>query len=297
MKILIMPSKVDEIPKYKDCNGFIIGLEKMSVMTPLQVSIEEIKKISLELKQSKKELFVSINKLMYNKDIPLLKEYLLILEGINIKGIIFDDLAVFNMAKSLKIRTPLVYFGVHFLTNQYTSNFWYEKGVKYGILSTEITLDHIQEICSNTKMTTMMYGYGYLPMFVSSRPLISSYFKHIGKTYEPKLYNMYEEQRKKMYPTYESEDGTVILSSDVINIICELPTLSTSVDYVILSSLNIEENRFFNVYNYYVEALSHLEDKDKLCEISKKVSDQMQGKTDKGFLYKETVYRVKNNEK
>ena len=64
---------------------------------------------------------------------------------------------------------------------------------------------------------------------------------------------MYEEQ-KKMYQHMSLKMVLVILSSDVINIICELPTLSTSVDYVILSSLNIEENRFFNVYNYYVEA-------------------------------------------
>ena len=119
------------------------------------------------------------------------------MEDIDIDGLIFDDLAVFNMAKSLKIRTPLVYFGVHFLTNQYTSNFWYEKGVQYGILSTEITLDHIQEICNNTKMTTYMYGYGYLPMFVSSRPLISSYFKHIGKTRMSKKYIICMKNKKK----------------------------------------------------------------------------------------------------
>lgn len=82
------------------------------------------------LKQEGKEIFVSVNKMMYNEDIPLLKEYLLILDSINVTGIIYDDLAVLNIVKNLKLNIPLVWFGIHSFTNHYTSNYWYEKRCK-----------------------------------------------------------------------------------------------------------------------------------------------------------------------
>jgi len=296
MKILIAPSEYQNITEYNDCNGVIVGLKKFSVFIPLELTIDEIKKMTSRLKQEGKEIFVSVNKMMYNEDIPLLKEYLLILDSINVTGIIYDDLAVLNIVKNLKLNIPLVWFGIHSFTNYYTSNYWYEKGVKYGVLSTEITLDQIKKISNNTKLITMMYGYGYLPMFVSARPLITSYFKHINKPYEKKVYNMYESQRNKTYPTIENEEGTIILSSDIINTIEELPDISKMVDYLILSSLNISKDKFTNIYEYYIKALSFLDNKEELKKISQDVSNESDHKTDKGFLYKETVYRVKNSD-
>ena len=113
MKILIAPSEYQDIIEYNDCNGVIVGLKKFSVFIPLELTIDEIKKMTSRLKQEGKEIFVSVNKMMYNEDIPLLKEYLLILDSINVTGIIYDDLAVLNIVKNLKLNIPLVWFGIH----------------------------------------------------------------------------------------------------------------------------------------------------------------------------------------
>ncbi|MDD3304523.1 MAG: U32 family peptidase [Bacilli bacterium] len=293
MKTLVMPNNLSDIDKYKDNDGFIIGVKDLSWFIPLELSIVEVKDISPKIKEKGKELFVSLNKIIYNQDIPLLKEYLLILDDLGLSGIMYDDIAVFNIAKNMSLKTPLVWFGTHAFTNYHTANYWYNKGVKYGVVGTEITLDKIKEISNNTEMSLMMYGYGYLPMFVSSRPLISSYFKHIGGTKEDKVYHMYEEARKMSYPTYEDSKGTVILSAEIINTINELPIINKTIDYLILSSLNIPSDKFLKVYNNYIEAINNLEDKEKLNTISKSVANNSPAKTDKGFLYKETIYRVK----
>lgn len=79
-----------------------------------------------------------------------------------------------------------------------------------------------------------------------------------------KVYNMYESQRNKTYPTIENEEGTIILSSDIINTIEELPDISKMVDYLILSSLNISKDKFTNIYEYYIKALSFLDNKEEL---------------------------------
>lgn len=293
MKILVMPNKLSNIDNFKDSAGFIVGVKDLSWFMPLELTIDDLKELAPKIKALGKQLFISLNKLMYNEDIPLLKEYLLIIEQLDVDGILYDDLAVYNMTKNLGLKTPLGWFGVHSFTNYRTSNFWYQKEIKYGVLSTEIPLDHIKLISENTKLSTMMYGYGYLPMFVSSRPLLNSYFEHIDGKKEPKVYHMYEEARKMSYPTYENENGTVILSAEIINSINELPVLSNMVDYLILSSLNIPDANFYKIYKHYVEAVSYLDNKDMLNNLSQMVSDDSPAKTDKGFMYKETVYRVK----
>jgi putative protease len=293
MKILTMPNNLSNIEENKDSDGFIIGVKDLSWFIPLELSIEEIKDIVPKIKKEGKKIFLSLNKIVYNQDIPLIKEYLLIIDNLDIDGIMYDDIAIFNMSRTLSIKTPLVWFGTHAFTNYHTANYWYKKGVKHGVVGTEITLDHIKEISDNTDMSLMMYGYGYLPMFVSSRPLISSYFEHIGSIKEDKVYHMYEAARKMSYPTYEDSKGTIILSAEIINTINELPTINKVVDYLILSSLNISNDKFLKICNNYREALLNLENKEKLIEISRVVTENSPAKTDKGFLYKETVYRVK----
>lgn len=295
MKTLIMPNNLSNILEFQNIDGVIIGVKNFSWYVPFETSIDDLEEIVLKLKSAKKEIFISLNKLMYNEDIPLLKEYLLVIDKLNVDGIMYDDLAILNLSKSMSLKTPLVWFGVHSFTNGKTANYWLTKGVKRGVLSTEITLDHIIEIKNETTMELMMYGYGYLPMFVSSRPLLSSYFEHIGLNKEDKIYHMWEKDRKMSYPTYETPHGTIILSAEILNTVNELKTISENVNYLILSSLNIEHKQFKSICNHYLDAINNINDKKITDEMSKMVTEESPARTDKGFLYKETVYRVKND--
>jgi putative protease len=293
MKILVAPNSLDNVDDFKQAEGLIIGIKNFSYLISCEVEINELKDAVELIKKVNKKIFISLNRLMYNKDIPLIEEYLLVIEKLDIDGILYDDLSILSLSKKLSLKTPLVWFGIHSFTNQYTSDYWYKKGVSYGVLSTEITLDHITNICENTKLKTIMYGFGYLPMFVSGRKLLTSYFKYTKQDKKSNVYHMYEEMRKKDYPTYETNDGTVILSSDILSMVEELPKVSDSLDYLLLSSLNMDDNLFLNIYNCYVDAIDNLCDSDKLKNIRGNVSKLLNASTDRGFLYKETVYRVK----
>lgn len=296
MKILVMPNNLTELDNFKEADGFIIGIQNLSWFVPLEIHISDLKSVVSTIRKLDKQVFISLNKLMYNDDIPLLEEYLLTIEDMMVDGIVYDDLSVLNLATSLSLKTNLVWFGVHSFTNYYSANYWYNKGVKYGILSTEITLDKILEIQKNTNMFTMMYGYGYLPMFVSSRSLLTSYCQYIDIPKEDKVYHMFEKNSRQSYPTYEHNTQTIILSSNVINIIEELPLLNDKIDYLILSSLNISDVHFIKIFQYYVKAFDYLNDTQELKHISDMVTLSSPAETDKGFLYKETIYKVKNND-
>ena len=122
MKTLIMPSNLKQVKL--NCDGVIIGIKGLSINMPIYFELEDLKNIN-------QEIFVCLNKNMHNKDINLLKDTLIKLNDYNIKGVIFYDLAIPNLAKKLNLNYDLVWSQEHMTNNYYTINFWYEQGIKY----------------------------------------------------------------------------------------------------------------------------------------------------------------------
>ncbi len=116
-------------------------------------------------------------------------------------------------------------------------------------------------------------------MFESSRELLTNYFLHINKIKQDDLYYLYEKERDKYYPIYEKNDNTYILE-DIIDGIEEIEVLKKNgIDYIILNGLLHDSNNFLKIVNSYIEALN---------------GNITRESNSKGFLYKETIYKVKN---
>jgi collagenase-like PrtC family protease len=125
-------------------------------------------------------------------------------------------------------------------------------------------------------------------MFESSRELLSNFFKYINKEKKNKLYYVYEEERNKYYPIYEQNKETYILD-DIINGIRELKDIKeNNIDYIILNGLLHKSKHFMFIVRCYIEALK---DNNKINELYEKLNNK-----NTGFLYKETIYRVKNEQ-
>lgn len=294
-KILVIPpnNNIDSLIDI-DIYGFILGIKNVSVFNSCQYDINNLKTTIKKIKDHNKKIFVAINKIIYNEDIPLIKEYLLILDKLDIEGVIFDDISIFNLWKKLNLSFDLIWYQNHLLTNYYTCNYWYKKGIKYGFISTEITLKEIMEIKQNTNMKLLFQGYGYLPVMQSSRKLLTNYFEYIKFKKNKRNYKIYEKISQRSYPIYEDQNGTYILSDKVLNSIEETPILvKNNIDYIVLSGLNINNNRFKKVCYNFIEALDNYEDDKIIKQISKKMDNNDYCK---GFLYKETIYKVKRNE-
>ena len=283
MKLLIMPKSIDQIESLiEDIDGVIVGIKDLSINQPAYFTLDEINKINEIIKNNGKEIFVSLNKNMFNKDLEILEYTLLQLDNLKLNGILYYDIAIVNFKKNLKLVTPLVWNQEHLTTNYLTSNFWYEYGAKYTMLSSEITIDEINEIALNANAKTMVPIFGYLPMFVSRRHLVKNYLDTF-KIKDDSNIN-YIEKENKTYAIIDSNDGTIAYSNKCLNGINE--TLKLNVDYIVLNSFNINNATFKRVVSMY-----NIVNESNVQEFKEEIDKMLD--TDTGFLYKETVYEVK----
>lgn len=283
MKLIIMPRSKQEILNTKDLvDGYMLGVENLSINMPNYFNVEELFNILEEVKN--KKFFISLNKNMHNEDIPKLKDLMIKLDNYKV-NIAYYDIAVVNIKKENSLNNDLVWYQEHLTNNYITSNYWYDHGAKYTILSNEITKDEILEIKENAKGLVMYQIFGYLPMFVSRRHLVKNYLETFDIKDNSNMY--YLEHKGEMYPTIDDKDGTISYSSKIFNGIKEV--LNLNVDYLILNSFMIEENMFLDIVKIYKNVTE-----DNVLEYEEIINNKLN--TDYGFLYKETVYKVKKND-
>lgn len=266
-KILIIPNSLDLLGSVleTDVSGVILPITNLSVNRDITFSLEEIKTI---LNMTSKEISVSINKIMHNSDLKELENTLVALNKMNISKIFFYDLAVLNICKRLGIKKDLVIFQEHLNTSIYSNHFWKKNGVKYTVISNDITKEEINEI--SPTMPLMLISYGYIPIFYSRRYLITNYLNYIHENKEKGHY--YIKNKEDKYPIVEEEYGTTIYTKEPINLINEIKNIK--VEYLILNSTLIENKVFLSTLDQYLK-----EEEDNRKHYT-------------GFLNEKTIYRV-----
>ncbi len=276
-KLLIQPLDIDSIKDLNklDINGYIIGLKNYSIFQSFKLDIEEIKKLDV----NSKELYISINKPIHNSEINSIRNILVELSKLNINGILFEDIAIYNINKNMGLGINLIWNQMHLPTNYETCNYWNKKGVIGAVLSTELMLEDFINIKKNTNMLIMVNIYGHMPIFESSRVLITNYLKYINKEKTDDLYYLYEKERDKYYPIYEEYDNTFILDETMngINVVKDI--VDNNIDYIILNGLLDDKEEFNKVINEYIDTL-----KGKYIKKENVYT---------GFLFKESIFRVK----
>lgn len=281
-KKIIIPSNIKMIKRFKEkVDGYILGIDGLSVNMPCYFSVEEV--IGIIKKYKDKEIFISLNKNMHDGDLSFLKKTLLKLNKTNISGIIYYDISIVNLKEELNLDLELVWNQEHMTNNYFTINYWKEHGINYTFLSNDITLNEIKEIRNNTDSKLMIQLFGYVPMFTSYRHLVNNYLK----TYNLRKKKNYLLQKEgKTYSIVDDKRGTTVYSSNVLNGVSESLELN-DLEYVVLNSYNID----CDCFDIVIELFNNINSKNK--NEYKQIIDNMFKNTDSGFLYKETVYKVK----
>lgn len=281
-KLIVIPSSRDMVYDLVDkCDGFILGLKDMAVNLPYYFSYEEIEELIIYLNSKNKDIFISLNKNMHNKDLVYLEDVLIKLEGKKITGIMYYDISIVNMKKRLNLKNDIVWSQEHLTTNYSTINYWYNEGSKYTYISSEITKREIDEIIKNTDSKLLVNVFGYLPIFTSRRHLVDNYLTKFNKDKKDKMHYMYKEG--KTYPVIDDELGTIAYSEYILDGLKEY--ISLDIDYGVVNSFLIDGiDKVLDIFNST--------NKDNIDEKEDEIKELISN-TSEGFFIQETIYKVK----
>lgn len=291
MKTIVMPSSIaiiDELINKVDV--FLFGIKDLSVNFPLYISLEELEKIVDKIKRSGKQIMISLNKNMHNDDLKKLKEAINILNRLDIDGIFYYDISLVNFKEEGLIKHPLIWHQEHLTTNYATCNFYKDHGVSGVCLSSEITLEEIKEIRNNTNMELIVPIFGYLPMFTSKRTLVNNYLDTFNLNSDDNIHHIEKEGYR--YPIIDDKSKTEVYSANILNGLEERFLLEDmKIDYVLINNFNIADNDFIKMLDLYNKLTV-----DNVKSIDEQIT-KLFPNNDKGFFYKETIFRVKKYEK
>ena len=279
MKIIYKTNK-----NYRNAKCVLFGLKDLSTYEN-EITLEKLKDIK------DKEVFLAIDKNIFNSDLELLENTLKRIDKYNISGIFFYDLAVLNLAKKYNIKTPLIWNQNFLVTNYKTCNFYQKEGITGAVLSSEITISEVEEIAKNTKLNLFLNIFGYQLMAVSKRNLITNYFKYLNL--ENDKQTNYIIEKNNNYPVIEEKIGTKFYTKDILNGIRYINRLKqANIKYLILDDNLIDQKVFEEVASIYEESIANNLTDEQLLEKEEKIKKLLPN-TSTLFLDKKTIYKVK----
>lgn len=285
MKITVVPSSINNLEQYTKvgAKAFIFGLKNYSVHY-LSLSIEQIEDIVKTYPDI--EVFISINKTIFNKELSDLEDQMVRLNAIPIKGVLFYDVGVLSIYRRHHFNYSLGWHQTHMVTNYNTCNYYYDKGVEYGVLASEITMDEMVEIKKKTPMKLFSFMIGHPVMAHSKRHLLTNYFNSMNKEYDGKEKVLEEHDRK--YIISEDENGTCMFEGDIVNGIPYINELNSYIDYGIIYGFYIDETLLEKLVKLTKEVLDGIS--SSKVELEKSIG------TNTGFFNKKTIFKVKKDE-
>lgn len=180
------------------------------------------------------KVYVTLNILAHNDDLPGVRTYLNELKVMKPDAFIIADPAIFELAKEICPEIERHISTQANNTNYGTYQFWWKQGAKRVVSARELSLKEIKEIRQNIpeEMEIESFVHGAMCISYSGRCLLSNYFTgrdaNQGACTHPCRwkYAVVEETRPGEYmPVYENERGTYIFNSKDLCMIEHIPEL------------------------------------------------------------------------
>lgn len=252
-KVLININDISELDSYRKIgiSNFLFAVNDYSIGYP-SFALEDIPHDAYLLMN---RVFDTASIEALKKDIEKIKCY---------KGVIFEDVGVYNIFKGLNIE--LIWYQNHFSINTNSINVWLSK-VDSAVIANDITGSEITEILEGAKNSLIFNIFGKNQIMYSRRTLLSNFNKYQKlDNYNDMVLDV--DGNDATFFARESEFGTVIYNNEYFNYI----------DFA--NTLDDEKIKFYLIMNMDCDPATIKE----IIE-GKKIGDD-------GFLNKKTVYKM-----
>lgn len=293
MKLAVTPFAVDDIRALADAGAdvFIVGHGTYANRLVRSFDEADIKR-ACELAHSLgKELIVQVNVIVHNDLLAPLESFLAFIDSIDADGVIFGDLAVYQLARRRGMTNRLFYNPETLNTNYYDPVFWGKQGIQGLFIAKEIPLADMTRIAATSPIKLAIIGHGHLNMFHSRRPLVTNFLEYQGEDYDKYLQarnlRLVEELRDESYPIVQDEHGTHIFRSKPMASFNDLYQLTEHIDLFVIDGMFQNAAYLLDAVRDYRTLLDH-EDPEQ----AKTIALRYAATHDSGFLHKPTVFDV-----
>ena len=274
MKLVIEPYNYEHAIYCINNNidAIILGLDKFSLRNTYTFNLNELKEILLI--KNKTKVFVKVNSFIFENDIPVLTNYLMELNKLNVDEIIFADYAIAQINDELNLKLKLRYNPETLVTSYLQFPFFVENNFKCVTLTREISKYELKEIINNKnkKLEIEIQGHGYLFIMHSRWELISNFEKYYDLNLPHQQLQIKEELRKLPNLITQDQYGTHMFSGYQIYTLDILDELE-GVDWIRIDSINMNEKELYLVTTLYKEVIDFFNNNKLLPnQINDKVS-------------------------
>ena len=150
--------------------GNVLGLRANAT----NFTLDEIKEGVIYAHNLNKKVYVTVNIVLHNKELKLLKDYLISLDKIGVDAIIFSDLTVLEYAK--KYTNLCLHLSTQASSlNHEAVNFYKKLGVERVVLARECNKEDIKNIIDNVDIETEVFIHGAMCSSISGRCVMSNF--------------------------------------------------------------------------------------------------------------------------
>ena len=128
-----------------------------------------------ETKKKNIQVYITLNTVIKNNEIPELLDYLNFLNQVGVNGVIIQDWGVFYIARTYFPNLVLHASTQMAIHNSTGANYAHKKGIERVVLARELTLPELTKICKKSKVETEIFIHGALCYSFSGMCLYSSY--------------------------------------------------------------------------------------------------------------------------
>lgn len=273
MKIIIEAKNLRDLNKY-NADGIIFSYTKFYTYTKNGYSLDEIKKIVKRIKKNNKYAILKIDKIIEEKEIVDLYNFLDEIIKLDIDYYIYSDVAILNYFEKNNLCDKLIFSAKTLNCSIEDIKYYQNKKIKV-IISNELSIEEVKKITNLDNVIIDSYGYSLI--FYSKRPLLSLYKEHIKikDDLRGKLFTINEINKDDKYPIYENQNGTFIFSSSRYVLFDELKELNDNL-MIKLESIFIDDKELIKILNIYKDYKSY--NYNDLLQINSNISPN--------FLYK-----------
>ena len=264
---LVNVQKLEDVKKIEKVGikTFLFALQGFSVGYPKTFKVSDI--------PTHIDAYLLVNRILDCQDIDRLKE---ILKSIStkIKGIVFEDIGIYNMAVEMGFEGELILWQNHFGTNKSSINFYLKRGVDGVFIASDLEESEINTILCEVNGPVVLPIFGHNQIAYSRRKLLSNYAEHFCLP-RSKMAIMKEKIGALNLIVCENEYGTVIYNKMAYN--AWRMYGKNNVKYYFVDTVFLNIKAVISMIQSFGEQLDNIE-------------------YDYGFLDQKTFYRLENKE-